>query len=70
MLRRLHGRVGIYEIFVMSDKLAMLIMEGGNSLQIAAEAEKEGMVPLRKSGLMKVAQGVTSLQEVFRVTSG
>lgn len=64
------GRVGIYEIFVMSDKLAMLIMEGGNSLQIAAEAEKEGMVPLRKSGLMKVAQGVTSLQEVFRVTSG
>ena len=54
----------------MSDKLAMLIMEGGNSLQIAAEAEKEGMVPLRKSGLMKVAQGVTSLQEVFRVTSG
>jgi type IV pilus assembly protein PilB len=64
------GRVGIYEIFVMSEKLAMLIMEGGNSLQIAQEAEKEGMVPLRKSGLMKVAQGVTSLQEVFRVTSG
>ena len=64
------GRVGIYEIFVMSDKLAMLIMEVGNSLQIAAEAEKEGMVPLRKSRLMKVAQGVTSLQEVFRVTSG
>ncbi len=63
------GRVGIYEIFVMTDKLAMLIMEGGNSLQIADEAEKEGMVPLRKSGLMKVAQGVTSLQEVFRVTS-
>ena len=54
----------------MSEKLAMLIMEGGNSLQIAQEAEKEGMVPLRKSGLMKVAQGVTSLQEVFRVTSG
>lgn len=64
------GRVGIYEIFKMSDTLAMLIMEGGNSLQIAELAEKEGMVPLRKSGLMKVAQGVTSLQEVFRVTSG
>ena len=38
--------------------------------RLAQEAEKEGMVPLRKSGLMKVAQGVTSLQEVFRVTSG
>ncbi len=64
------GRVGIYEIFKMSETLAQLIMEGGNSLQIAALAEKEGMVPLRKSGLGKVAQGVTSLQEVFRVTSG
>lgn len=64
------GRVGIYEIFKMSETLAQLIMEGGNSLQIAALAEKEGMVPLRKSGLKKVAQGVTSLQEVFRVTSG
>ncbi len=64
------GRVGIYEIFKMSEHLAQLIMEGANSLQIAAEAEKEGMVPLRKSGLKKVAQGVTSLSEVFRVTSG
>ena len=63
------GRVGIYEIFKMSDNLAQLIMEGANSIQIAQEAEKEGMVPLRKSGLKKVAQGVTSLSEVFRVTS-
>ena len=53
----------------MSDNLAQLIMEGANSIQIAQEAEKEGMVPLRKSGLKKVAQGVTSLSEVFRVTS-
>ncbi|MGN1394682.1 MAG: type IV-A pilus assembly ATPase PilB [Succinivibrionaceae bacterium] len=64
------GRVGIYEILKMSDTLAMLIMEGGNSLELAKKAEEEGMVPLRKSGLEKVAQGVTSLQEVFRVTSG
>ena len=63
------GRVGIYEIFKMSENLAQLIMEGANSIQIAQEAEKEGMVPLRKSGLKKVAQGVTSLSEVFRVTS-
>jgi type IV pilus assembly protein PilB len=61
--------VGIYEIFKMSENLAQLIMEGANSIQIAQEAEKEGMVPLRKSGLKKVAQGVTSLSEVFRVTS-
>lgn len=64
------GRVGIYEIFKMSPTLAQIIMEGGNSLEIAAQAEKEGMVPLRKSGLRKVAQGVTSLKEVFSVTQG
>ena len=64
------GRVGIYEIFKMSEKLALLIMEGANSIEIAKQAEEEGMVPLRRSGLMKVAQGVTSLQEVLRVTSG
>ena len=45
-------------------------MEGANSIEIAKQAEEEGMVPLRRSGLMKVAQGVTSLQEVLRVTSG
>lgn len=64
------GRVGVYEIFKMSDSLSQLIMEGGNSLQIAALAEQEGMVPLRKSGWKKVAQGVTSISEVLRVTSG
>lgn len=64
------GRVGVYEIFKMSDALSQLIMEGGNSLQIADLAEKEGMVPLRKSGWKKVAQGVTSISEVLRVTSG
>lgn len=64
------GRVGIYEIFVMSERLAMMIMQGANSLEIAKAAEEEGMVPLRKSGLKKVAKGITSLQEVLRVTSG
>ena len=64
------GRVGVYEIFKMSDSLSQLIMEGGNSLQIAALAEQEGMVPLRKSGWKKVAQGVTSISEILRVTSG
>ncbi len=64
------GRVGIYEIFKMTNTLAQIIMEGGNSLQIAEQAEKEGMVPLRKSGLKKVAQGVTSLKEILSVTQG
>ncbi len=63
------GRVGIYEIMPMSEALANLIMEGGNSLQIAALAQKEGMKTLRQSGLEKARQGITSLAEINRVTT-
>ncbi|QTE87014.1 type IV-A pilus assembly ATPase PilB [Shewanella algae] len=63
------GRVGIYEVMKMSDEIARTIMEGGNSLQIAATAKQQGMRDLRLSGLLKVIQGVTSIAEVNRVTS-
>ncbi|MGL4932865.1 MAG: PilB family type IVa pilus assembly ATPase TapB [Aeromonas sp.] len=63
------GRVGIYEIMLMSENIAKLIMEGGNSLQIAAIAQKEGMRTLRISGLEKARLGVTSLAEINRVTT-
>ncbi len=63
------GRVGIYEVMPMSDSIARLIMEGGNSLQIAQQAELDGVANLRKSALEKVRQGVTSIAEAARVTS-
>ncbi|MGI2854833.1 type IV-A pilus assembly ATPase PilB [Shewanella algae] len=63
------GRVGIYEVMKMSDEIARTIMEGGNSLQIAATAKQQGMRDLRLSGLLKVIQGITSIAEVNRVTS-
>ncbi len=63
------GRVGIYEVMRMSDEIARTIMEGGNSLQIAAQAKEQGMRDLRGSGLLKVIQGVTSITEINRVTS-
>ncbi|MGL4717075.1 MAG: PilB family type IVa pilus assembly ATPase TapB, partial [Aeromonas sp.] len=63
------GRVGIYEIMQMSENIAKLIMEGANSLQIAAIAQKEGMRTLRISGLEKARLGVTSLTEINRVTT-
>ena len=63
------GRVGIYEIMLMSENIAKLIMEGGNSLQIAAIAQKEGMRTLRISGLEKARLGVSSLTEINRVTT-
>lgn len=63
------GRVGIYEVMKMSDEIARVIMEGGNSLQIAQMAKQQGMRDLRDSGLLKVIQGVTSIAEINRVTS-
>lgn len=63
------GRVGIYEVIKITPEISKLIMEDGNALQIAETAKKLGFSDLRCSGLKKVMQGVTSLQEVNRVTS-
>lgn len=64
------GRVGIYEVVRITDVISRLIMEGANSIQIADAARAEGFNDLRTSGLLKVKQGVTSLEEVNRVTTG
>ena len=62
------GRVGIYQVMPVSEEMQRIIMENGNSMQIADQAAKEGINDLRRSGLLKVKQGVTSLEEVNRVT--
>ncbi|MCL1125771.1 type IV-A pilus assembly ATPase PilB [Shewanella surugensis] len=62
------GRVGIYEMLSMTQTIADTIMQGGNSLDIANQAKKQGMQDLRLSGLLKVIEGVTSLAEINRVT--
>lgn len=62
------GRVGIYEVVRITPDISRIIMENGNSLVIAEQARKEGFANLRTSALRKCAQGVTSLEEVNRVT--
>jgi type IV pilus assembly protein PilB len=62
------GRVGIYQVMPCSETIGRIIMEGGNSLQIAAQAKAEGVADLRQSGLKKVKDGLTSLEEINRVT--
>jgi len=62
------GRVGIYQVMPISDTMRRIIMEGGNAIQLADQAQKEGINDLRQSGLVKVASGLTSLEEVNRVT--
>jgi len=62
------GRVGIYQVMPMSEAIGRIIMENGNAMQIADQAKKEGVADLRASGLKKVRDGVTSLEEINRVT--
>lgn len=62
------GRVGIYEVVRITPKISRVIMEEGNSIDIADAAKAEGFNDLRKSALIKCAAGVTSLEEVNRVT--
>jgi type IV pilus assembly protein PilB len=62
------GRVGIYQVMPVTEQLGRIIMEGGNAIQIAEEAKKEGVVDLRQSALKKVKDGITSLDEINRVT--
>jgi type IV pilus assembly protein PilB len=62
------GRCGIYQVMPVSDALGRIIMEGGNAIDIGDQAAKEGVWDLRRSGLEKVRQGVTSLEEVNSVT--
>ena len=63
------GRVGIYEVVKITPALSKIIMDGGNSLEIAAVAKEEGFNNLRTSALHKVCEGVTSLEEANRVTA-
>jgi type IV pilus assembly protein PilB len=64
------GRVGIYEVVKITKEMSRLIMEDGNSIEIANQARALGFSDLRTSGLRKVIQGTTSLAEVNRVTTG
>ncbi|MDE2421176.1 MAG: type IV-A pilus assembly ATPase PilB [Gammaproteobacteria bacterium] len=62
------GRVGVYEVMKVTPEIARIIMEEGNSIDIADASRRAGFNDLRRSGLEKVMQGVTSLQEINRVT--
>ncbi|HRX89482.1 MAG TPA: ATPase, T2SS/T4P/T4SS family [Steroidobacteraceae bacterium] len=62
------GRVGIYQVMAVTDAIGRIIMEGGNAITIADQAAKEGVWDLRRAGLEKVKQGMTSLEEVNSIT--
>jgi len=62
------GRIGIFQVLPVTESIQRVIMEGGNAMQIAEIAEREGVADLRKAGLAKVKDGVTGLEEINRVT--
>jgi type IV pilus assembly protein PilB len=62
------GRVGIYQVMPISEAISRIILEGGTAPMIAAQAAREGVWDLRQSALQKVKDGITSLEEINRVT--
>ncbi len=61
------GRIGVYEILEMTDQLGQLILTRPSEAQIKEEAERQGMLKMKQDGILKVLEGVTSLEEVLRV---
>ncbi len=62
------GRVGLYEVMEVTDELRELILVGASALELKKKALELGMITLRRSGLIKVAAGLTTLEEVLRET--
>lgn len=63
------GRVGIYQVMPMSEAIQQIILRGGSAIEIAEQATRDGVNDLRRSGLMKVKQGMTSIEEVLGCTN-
>ena len=62
------GRVGIYQVMPMSDEMGRMVMNGGTAIDLADQARKEGILDLRESGLNKIREGLTTIEEIDRVT--
>ena len=63
------GRVGIYEVMPISEEIERIIMKNGTAIDVADQAQRDGVRNLRQSGLLKVKKGLTSLEEVEAVTN-
>jgi type IV pilus assembly protein PilB len=63
------GRLGIYQVMPISEEIQRIILAQGNAMDIAKQAQREGVRDLRQSGLVKVKAGLTTLEEVISVTN-
>lgn len=62
------GRIGLYEVMEVNDEIRELILIGASALELRKKAIDDGMITLRESGLQKIRDGVTSIEEVVRET--
>jgi type IV pilus assembly protein PilB len=62
------GRTGLYEVMEVDDDIRELVLVGASAVELKKKAIERGMITLRRSGLMKVASGLTTLEEVARET--
>ena len=62
------GRVGLYEVLEMTETLKDMILTGASAIELREQAQKEGMITLRRSGCRKVLDGVTTIEEIVRET--
>ena len=62
------GRVAIYEVMPMTEELRDLVLKNGSTAELRAMAQSQGMKTLRQAGLQKVLEGVTTVDEILRVT--
>ncbi len=64
------GRVGLFEVMEIDDEVRELILSGGSAYELRQKALQNGMISLRESGLQKIRDGVTTVEEVMRETVG
>lgn len=64
------GRVGIYQVLPITEAMRNIIIRGGDVIEVENQAEKEGINDLRRSGILKVKQGITTIVEIDRVITG
>jgi type IV pilus assembly protein PilB len=63
------GRVGIYQVMPVTEEIQRIILAQGTAVDIAVQAQREGVRDLRQSALVKVRAGVTSVEEVIAITN-
>jgi type IV pilus assembly protein PilB len=64
------GRVALYEVLVIKENIKEAILQGASVIELRELGRKNGMSTLRESGLQKIREGMTSLEEIMRVTTG